>query len=170
VIESWWRQDFQHPSRLMLGPTQPPYNGYWVFFQGVKQPRLGIDQHPPSTAKVKGRVKLYFYSLPQCHHGLFLDEFYLSLLCFCSKSVYNIYYVKLYLLLMATWEYSKYNIKILYLEYFFVFRGYLYSQLCSQKLMLDFLWCQSCPNILLSEFYIIPTIHILTIYVSTNTH
>ena len=25
-IESRWERDFQHPSRLLLGPTQPPIN------------------------------------------------------------------------------------------------------------------------------------------------
>ena len=44
------------------GPPSLLYNGYWVSFLGVKQPRLGVEQQPPSTAKVKGRVKLYFYS------------------------------------------------------------------------------------------------------------
>jgi hypothetical protein len=35
-IESWWRREFLHPSRLGQGPTQPLYSGCWVSFPGVK--------------------------------------------------------------------------------------------------------------------------------------
>jgi len=35
--------------------------GNWSFL-GVKQPRQGVDQQPPSNAKVKERVELYLYS------------------------------------------------------------------------------------------------------------
>ena len=42
-----------------MGPTQPFYNGYWVF-PGVKRPGRGAD-HPSST-EVEGRVELYICS------------------------------------------------------------------------------------------------------------
>jgi hypothetical protein len=38
------------------------YNGYHVPFPGAKRPGLGVDHPPPSSAKVKERVELYFYS------------------------------------------------------------------------------------------------------------
>jgi len=38
------------------------YSGYQVFAGGVKGPRHDIDHPPPSSIKVKGRVKLYLYS------------------------------------------------------------------------------------------------------------
>jgi len=43
-IESQWWQDFLHPSRLALGPTQPPIR--WVPslpWWGGKQPECGFD-------------------------------------------------------------------------------------------------------------------------------
>ena len=39
------------------------YNGYRVSLPGVKRPGRGVDHPPPSSAKVKGRVGLYLYSL-----------------------------------------------------------------------------------------------------------
>jgi hypothetical protein len=50
---------------VQTSPGTPPsllYNGYLVFFSGVKQPGSGVDQLPPSSAKVKERVQLYLYS------------------------------------------------------------------------------------------------------------
>jgi hypothetical protein len=44
-IESRWGRDFSQPSRPALGPTQPPINGYWFSFPGVKRPGRGVD-HP----------------------------------------------------------------------------------------------------------------------------
>jgi hypothetical protein len=38
------------------------YNGYRVYFPGVKRPRRGVYHPPPSSARVKERVKLYLYS------------------------------------------------------------------------------------------------------------
>jgi hypothetical protein len=55
-----WGRDFLYPSRLALGPTQPPvqwYNGYWLYCLGLKQPELGVDQPPPSSARVEERVE-----------------------------------------------------------------------------------------------------------------
>jgi hypothetical protein len=57
-IESQWWQDFPHPSRAALGPTQPPIQ--WV--PGVKQPGRDVDHLPPTSAEVKERVEQYLYS------------------------------------------------------------------------------------------------------------
>ena len=43
--------------------------GTWSF-PGVKRPGRGVDHPPPSSAEVKERVELYFYSSPGLH-GLF---------------------------------------------------------------------------------------------------
>ena len=46
-------------------PWAPPsllYNGYRVYFPGVKWPRDVADHTPPSSAKVKETVELYLYS------------------------------------------------------------------------------------------------------------
>jgi len=64
-IASWWGRDFLHPSRLALGPTQPPVQ--WVLGhskggRGVKWQGCGIGHPPPSSAKVKEGVELYIYS------------------------------------------------------------------------------------------------------------
>jgi len=39
------------------------YNGHRVSFSGVKRLGRGADHPPPSSAEVKGRIELYFYSL-----------------------------------------------------------------------------------------------------------
>ena len=41
-----------HPSRPALGPTQPPYNGYWVFRGDKVRPGRTADHLPPSSAAV----------------------------------------------------------------------------------------------------------------------
>jgi len=60
-IESRWGRDFLHPSRLALGPTQPPIQWVLGLSQG-KQPEHGVDHPPPSSAEVKDRVQIYLYS------------------------------------------------------------------------------------------------------------
>ena len=55
-------RDFLHPSRLALGPTQPPVLWVLARFSGVQQPGCGGDHPPPSIAKVTERVELYLYS------------------------------------------------------------------------------------------------------------
>jgi hypothetical protein len=50
------------PYRSALGPPSPLYHGYRVSFPRVKRPRRRVDRLPPSSAKVKERVQLYFYS------------------------------------------------------------------------------------------------------------
>jgi len=61
-IESWWGQDSLHPSRMALGPTQPPLQWVPGLSPGVRRPGRGVDHSPPSSAEVKERVELYLYS------------------------------------------------------------------------------------------------------------
>jgi hypothetical protein len=46
-------QDFPHPSRLALGPTQPPVQWVTCVFQGVKRSRCGGEHPSPSSTEVK---------------------------------------------------------------------------------------------------------------------
>ena len=59
------------------GPPSLLYNGYRVYFPGVKQPGRRVHHPPPSSAKVKERLELYLYS-PFCLHGCMYGEVYLS--------------------------------------------------------------------------------------------
>jgi hypothetical protein len=43
------------------GPHSLLYNGYRVFFLGVKRPGRGPNHAPPSSAEVKARVELHLY-------------------------------------------------------------------------------------------------------------
>ena len=61
-MESRWGRDFPHPSRPALGPTQPPTQWVPGLSRGVKRPGRGVDHQPPSSAEVKERVELYFFS------------------------------------------------------------------------------------------------------------
>ena len=45
-FESCWGQDFPHPSRWDLGPSQPPVRRAPGLLPGVKQPERGIDLYP----------------------------------------------------------------------------------------------------------------------------
>ena len=53
---------FLHASRPALGPTQPPIQWVLGLYRGVKRPGRGVDNPPPSSAKVEGRVELYICS------------------------------------------------------------------------------------------------------------
>jgi hypothetical protein len=61
-IESQSGQEFPHPSRPVLGPTQPPIQLVPGLFPGVKWPGHGIDHPPPFCAKVKETIQLSLYS------------------------------------------------------------------------------------------------------------
>ena len=68
-IESWWRQDFPHPSRPVLGPTQLAVQWIPGLSRGVKRPGRGAHHPPPSQCRGHERVGLYLYSPsgPQWH-------------------------------------------------------------------------------------------------------
>ena len=48
---------------IQTGPPSLLYNGYCVYFPGVKRPGRGVNHPHPSNAAVEGKVELYFYSL-----------------------------------------------------------------------------------------------------------
>jgi hypothetical protein len=61
-IKSRWDEIFRV---VQTSPEYPPsllYNGYRVYFPGVKRPGRGVNHPPPSSAEVKERVELYLYS------------------------------------------------------------------------------------------------------------
>jgi hypothetical protein len=87
-----WRLEiflFTSTFRTALGPTQPPIQ--WVpgaLSLGLKRPGHEADHSPPSSAKVKECMQLYFHS-PICLHGMVLKTqghlyLYLCLHCYCS--------------------------------------------------------------------------------------
>jgi hypothetical protein len=61
-IESRWGWDFPQPSRPALGPTQPPIQWIPGLFSGDKAAGVWRGPPTPSSAAVKERVELYFYS------------------------------------------------------------------------------------------------------------
>ena len=61
-IESPWGQDFPHPSRPALGPTQLPIQWVTGVFPGVTRPGRGVDHPPPYSAEVKEIIELCLYS------------------------------------------------------------------------------------------------------------
>ena len=54
-IESRWERDFPHPPSLL-------YDKYRVFSPLGKRPGRGINHPPTSSAEVKERIELHFYS------------------------------------------------------------------------------------------------------------
>jgi hypothetical protein len=62
-IESRWGGEIFRPRlERPWGPHSHLYNGYRISIPGVKRPGRGVDYPPPSSAEVKERVELYFYS------------------------------------------------------------------------------------------------------------
>jgi hypothetical protein len=63
-IESRWERDFLHPSRPVLGLTQPPVEWVPGLFPGLKFSGRGVDHPPPFSTEVIERVELYIYPPP----------------------------------------------------------------------------------------------------------
>ena len=51
-IESLWGRDFPHPSKPVLGPTQPPVQWVPGLSLGKERPGRDADPSPPSSAVV----------------------------------------------------------------------------------------------------------------------
>jgi len=64
---------FSAPVQTGLGAHPASYTMGTGSFPGVKRPGSGVDHPPPSSAEVKERVELYFYS-PLYHCGLFKGD------------------------------------------------------------------------------------------------
>jgi hypothetical protein len=67
LLATGWTVRGSNPSGGEIFRTRPDrpwgqpsllYNGYRVFFPGVKRPRRGAEHPPPSSAEVKERVQL----------------------------------------------------------------------------------------------------------------
>ena len=68
-IESWWGQDFPHPSRPTLVSTQPPTQWILELSQGVKGWGMALITHPHLATRLQ---KEYSYtSTPPLDRGLF---------------------------------------------------------------------------------------------------
>ena len=65
-IEPHWGRDFSHPSVRALGPAQPPIQWVPTLVPGVKTAGAwrGVNHPSSSSAEVKERAELYFYSSP----------------------------------------------------------------------------------------------------------
>jgi hypothetical protein len=61
-IESRWRARFSTPVQTDRGTHPASYEMGTGSFSGVKRPGCCVDYLPPSSAEVKERVELYFYS------------------------------------------------------------------------------------------------------------
>jgi len=61
-IESRWGARYSTPVHTGPGAHPASYTMGTGPFLGVKRPGRGVDQPPSSSAEVKERVELYFYS------------------------------------------------------------------------------------------------------------
>ena len=61
-IEYRWRRNFPHPSRPVLGLTQPPIEWAQGHSRGEKRQGCGADRPSLSSPEVKEIVLLCFYS------------------------------------------------------------------------------------------------------------
>jgi len=61
-IEFRWRRDIPHPSKMALGPTQPPVQWILGHYWGVKLLGCGVNHPTPPSAKIQEREERYFYS------------------------------------------------------------------------------------------------------------
>ena len=52
-IESWWMRIFRTRSDRPWGSPTLLYNGYRIFFPGVKRPGRGVNHSSPSSAEFK---------------------------------------------------------------------------------------------------------------------
>jgi hypothetical protein len=88
VLTKYSKNTIIWPSNV-LGPAVPRlstcsllYNRYLVSFLGVKRPERGVNYQTTSSAEVKERVELYFYSLSLsgafmvCYKAEFTFTFY----------------------------------------------------------------------------------------------
>jgi hypothetical protein len=61
-VESRWGAKFSSPVQTGPGAHPASYTVGTVSFPGVKRPGRGVDHPPTSSAEVKERVELYYYS------------------------------------------------------------------------------------------------------------
>ena len=66
-IESQWRIDFPHPSRLDMGSNQPPVQWVLASFPGVKRLGSGFDYPLTSNSEVKERLQCTCSAPPGLH-------------------------------------------------------------------------------------------------------
>jgi hypothetical protein len=106
-IESRWGQDFLHPFRLALGPTQPPFQWVPGLFPGGKVARLWC--WPPNSIQCQGYRKsraipvLPLWAFVACSGVTFTFTFISSLLLHVRNRLqHTVSFVHVFLLLYFT--------------------------------------------------------------------
>jgi hypothetical protein len=71
-VTAWWVTGWtvrgSNPGGCEIFRTRPErprallYDGYRIYFPGIKRSGRGVNHPPPSSAEVKERVELYLYS------------------------------------------------------------------------------------------------------------